>query len=76
MKIIEYIDNDIDRIKTDVRIGLIPCGILRHYQIYRCYLSYRNVGFDSYGAISKTSLDMNVSDQWVYSIIKRMEKEI
>jgi len=63
-------------VKLDVKIGLIPCGILRHIQIYSRYDYYRRLGHKATQAVLFTAEDMQVQERWIYNIIKKMEKEI
>jgi hypothetical protein len=72
----QYISSDIDRIKLEVRIGLIPCTLLRHIQIYCRYDYYRKQGEKVDQAVFYASLDLKATERYVYKIKKRMEAEI
>jgi len=76
MNLFVYISHNIDRIKYDVRIGLIPCGILKHYQIYSRYDYYKKIGNQNYKSVLFTAEDMDVQENWVYCIIRKMETEL
>lgn len=73
---IEYITENIERIKFDVKIGIIPCAIINHLAIYSRYDYYKRIGMDVSCAVACTSEDMEVSESWVYSVKKRMEEVV
>ena len=76
MTLFEYINNNLERIKFDVRIGLITCTIIKHYYIYARYDYYLKIGNPVNKSVIFTAVDFRVSEIWVFNIIKRMEKEI
>jgi len=76
MNLFIYISHNIDRIKYFVQIGLIPCGILKHWQIYSRYDYYKKTGNGNYKAVLFTAEDTNVQERWVYKIIRKMEAEV
>lgn len=76
MILFEYINHNLTQIKKLVTIGLIPCVILKHYSIYARYDYYKKLGHNQRNAIIYTGLDNNISETWVYKIIKYMEKEV
>jgi hypothetical protein len=76
MTLFQFINQDIERIKLCVRIGLIPCTIFRHIQIYSRYDYYKRQGNKVSLAVTYTGIDLKVSENTVYQIIKKMETEI
>jgi hypothetical protein len=76
MTLFTYISQNINRVKFDIRIGLIPCSILKHFQVYSRYDYYRRLGNSVSSSVNLTGIDLEVADSWVYSIINKMEKEI
>jgi hypothetical protein len=72
----QYINQNIERIKREVKLGLIPVSILRHYEIYSRYDYYRKTGEKVCCAAMFTSEDLTVNEGWVHKIKKSMEKEI
>jgi hypothetical protein len=76
MTLFERINENIDRVKKDVCIGLIPCATLKHWQIYARYDSYRKAGHNVSKSALFTSFDFDVSDRHVMNIKKEMETEI
>jgi hypothetical protein len=76
MNYFQYINTNIDRIKFDIRIGLITCTILKHWQIYSRFDYYRKLGHPVGLSIMFTGDDYKVHDSWIYCIVKKMEKEI
>jgi len=76
MTLFTYINQNIDRIKFDMRIGLISCAIMRHYQIYSRYDYYKRLGNSTCNAVIYCCNDFQVAQSWVYVIIKKMESEL
>ena len=76
MTLFVYINQNIDRIKFDIKAGLVPCVILRHWQIYSRYDYYRKLGHEVSEAVLFTGEDNKVNERSVYYIIKKMEREI
>jgi hypothetical protein len=71
-----YISSNIDRIKFDVKIGLIPCSLIKHFQIYSRYDYYRRLGNTVSTSVVYTGFDTKVQENCVYTVIKKMEAEI
>ena len=72
----EDMTDNIEQIKIYIHKGYISCALIKHFQIYKCYDSYRKLGNKVNKAVFFTSEDMQVQERWVYNIIKKMEKEI
>ena len=43
MTLFAYISTNIDRVKHDVKIGLITCTVIKHWQIYSRYEYYKGL---------------------------------
>jgi hypothetical protein len=71
-----YINSNIERIKKEIRMGLISTSTLNHYVIYSRYDYYRKLG--NYVGISVllASDNCRISERLVYRIIKEMEESI
>lgn len=76
MTLFEYINKNIVRIKYDIRIGIISCATLKHWQIYSRYDYYRKLGNPVGNAVEYCCDDFNVAASWVFTIIKKMETEL
>jgi hypothetical protein len=76
MTLFTYISHNIDRIKFDMRIGIVSCALMKHWQIYSRYDYYKRLGNSQYNAIIYCCNDFQVAQSWVYLIIKKMEAEI
>ena len=72
----QYINLNIERIKKEVKLGLIPVSILRHFEIYSRYDYYRKTGEKICCSVLFTSEDLTVSEIWINQIRKSMEIEI
>ena len=70
-----FINQDINRLKEEIRLGIVKPCVLRHYEIYCRYDYYRKQGHNIMDASLFTSIDHGVSDNWVFRIIKMMEKD-
>jgi hypothetical protein len=71
-----YINDNIDRVKHDIKIGLISCSILKHYQIYSRYDYYKKLNNSTCSSIIYVCNDFQIEQRWAYKIIKKMEAEI
>lgn len=76
MTFYQYININIDRIRAEIKIGLIPSAILRHWEIYSRYDLHRKMGASVTTAVEYTSDDMRVSIGMVYRIIQKMKTDI
>ena len=76
MTMFQYINKNIDRIKYEIRIGIISCALLKHWQIYSRYDYYRKIGNIVSCAVEYCCDDFHVTTRWVFSIITKMESEI
>jgi len=76
MTLFAYISQNIERIKFDMWIGLVSIAVMKQWQIYCRYDYYRKLGNSVSKSTKYTGLDFNISDTWVYNIIKKMETEI
>ena len=76
MTVYSYISINIDRIKKETAIGMVPCSILRHWEIYSRYDAYKKMSHSVVEAVLFAAQDMKVSERIVFRIIKRMEQEV
>jgi hypothetical protein len=76
MTLYAYINNNITRIRHEAAIGLIPCAVLRHWEIYSRYDAYRKMQHSTCIAVLHTATDMRVSERFVFAIIKKMERKV
>lgn len=71
-----YINENIARIKSEVKSGLISTSILRHYAIYSRYDYYRKLGNPVCVSVMLTSENLNINERAIFRIIKNMESEL
>jgi len=71
----EYINENIERIKSETKSGLISTSILRHYAIYAKYDLYRKDGNPVSLSVILTSEKLNICQSAIFKIIKNMEEE-
>ena len=71
-----YININIERIKKDIELKIIPAFVIKNYAIYSRYLYYRKQNYNKTTAALFAGDDFKVSDKWVFRIIKLMETEI
>ena len=76
MTLFAYINQNLERIRHDMRIGLISPGVLRYYQIYSRYDYYKRLGHRNHDAVFCTAEDFALGESWVLKIIKKMEVEL
>ncbi len=72
----QYVNTNIDRIKKEVRMGIISTSVLSHYVIYSRYDYYRKLGNYVGVSVLYTSDTCSISERCVFKIIKDMETEI
>jgi hypothetical protein len=68
----EYINNNLQTVKEETKMGFIPISILRHYAIYCRYDAYRKQNNNVTTSVFYTSEDFNISEMTVHRIIKSM----
>lgn len=76
MILFEYISQNIERIKKEVQYGVISQYIFKYFEIYCRYDYYKKAGYNKMDSCLYTGEDYDLSDEWIYKIIKRMEAEI
>jgi len=76
MNLFTYISENIDRIKTDVKVGITSYCVIKHWLIYSRYDYYRKAGYPVNKAVKFVGQDFKVSMRLVYDIIKKMEAGI
>jgi hypothetical protein len=72
----KYINENIDHVRKEVKLGILPTSILNQYYIYSRFDYYRKL--DNYVCIAVlfTSESCNVSERTVYRAIKVMSEEL
>lgn len=73
---IEYINENIERIKTDIKAGLISPTLLRHWEIYCRFDYYRKTQNSVCMSVFFTSEDLDVKEIQIYRVKKQMEAQI
>jgi len=71
-----YINQNIDRVKREVNMGLMPVSILRHWEIYSRYDLHRRMGSCVSEAVEHTAIDMGCCDSTVFKVVNKFEKQI
>lgn len=75
MTLFNYINENLDKVKVDVKNGLMPCSIISHFTIYSRFDYYRKLGNPCCDATIYVCNDFQVSESTVFRIIKKMESE-
>lgn len=76
MTLFIYISQNIDRIKYEVKIGLISCNLLVQWQIYSRYEYWKRLNNSTSNAVILICNEFQVTPDWIYKIIKKMEVTI
>jgi hypothetical protein len=76
MTMFQYVSENMERIKKEIRMGIIPSSILKHWQIYGRYDYYIRAGNTAMLAIHGASRDCSVSERHTFRVIKKMQDEI
>lgn len=76
MNVYAYVNSNIERVRYEVKLGIIPCSLLRHWEVYSRYDAYKKMGHNVVDAVLYTSSDMRACERSVFGIIKKMEKKV
>lgn len=76
MNLYHYINENMDRVKKEVSLGIMPCSLLRHWEIYSRYDAYKKMNHSVVDSVLNASDDMRVSESSVFKIIRKMEMEV
>jgi len=76
MNYFQHINDNLERIKTDVRLGIIPCSVMNHWHIYSRFDYYLRTGKRRCESIFFTAEDFSMSERTVHRIVLQMETEI
>jgi hypothetical protein len=76
MIVFEYIGENIERIKQDVKIGITSFCILNSWAVYSRYLHYRSREKQKTLCVLFTAQDFKLGERHVYKIIQKMEAEV
>lgn len=71
-----YINANLEKIKEEVKLGIVSPCVLKHYEIYSRYDYYRKLGHNVRLSALFTGDDHKVEDRTVFRIIKNMEADI
>lgn len=72
----EYLNQNIFKTNTEVKKGIIPSSIIRHYTIYSRFDYYRKLDNKVSVSVFYTSEDFKIPERCVYRIKKDMESDI
>ena len=71
-----YINKNLSHIKEEVLLGIIPCTLIRHIEIYSRYDHYRKRGYTVQDSAFYAGMDYNLKERMVFRIIKTMEMNV
>ena len=71
-----YINKNLSHIKEEVLLGIIPCTLIRHVEIYSRYDHYRKRGYNVRDSALYAGLDYQIKERMVFRIINFMETEV
>ncbi len=60
-------------VKAMIKDGWITCNASQYEEVHYFYQQQRNKGVTHSEAIKNASITYNISDRWVYEIIKKFE---
>lgn len=76
MTLFFYINENIDRIKYEVKNGLIPCATIKHWYIYSRFDYYKKLGNSKENAVIYVCNEFQAARSWIFIIVKKMEREM
>lgn len=68
----QYINENLETIKQETKMGFIPIDVLHHYAIYCRYDAYRKQNNNVSDSVFFTSEDFKIGERTIYRIIKDM----
>jgi len=71
-----YINTNIERIKKEIELEIVPAFVIKNFAIYSRYVYYRKQGYNKTTSALYAGDDYKISDKQVFRIIKLMEKEV
>lgn len=76
MTLFNYISTNIDRVKMEVKAGIIPCSMLSHWEVYSRFDLYKKMGNNTVVSVFYVSEEKRITEEMVYRIKRKMETEI
>ena len=76
MTLFNYISTNIDRVKAEVKAGIIPCSMLSHWEIYSRFDVYKKMGYNTVLSVFYVSEEKRITEDAMYKIKRKMETEI
>ena len=76
MILFNYVSVHIDRIKSEIKVGIIPCSLLHYWEIYARYDTYKKMGDSETMARFQTSEKFRVSEMTICRVIRKMESHV
>jgi hypothetical protein len=76
MMLFTYINENINRVKTDIKAGIIPCSVLRYWEIYARYDALIKMGNSNVTARFIASEQYKINESTVFRIVKKMETTV
>ena len=76
MTVYGYVNLNIERIKHEVTLGLMPVSVLRHWEIYSRFDAHKKMNRNMTDAVTLTSADMRCCESTIYKVIKKMEQPV
>ena len=67
-----YINDNLDRLKEEVKMGLVSPSVLYHYSIFCRFDFYRKQENNVSTSVFYTSEDFKINEGTVYRVIKSM----
>ena len=74
MTLYTYINTNIERIRHEVTLGIVPVSVLRHWEVYSRFDAYKKMQHPVVDAVLFTAGDMRCCESTVYKIINKMEQ--
>lgn len=75
MKVFEYVNANIDRVRSEVKGGVNSWTLIWHWEIYARYDTYRKQGETTMIAVIRICDEFKIKTRMVFHIIRKMEAE-
>jgi hypothetical protein len=76
MMLFNYINENINRVKNDIKLGIMPCSILFHWEIYARYDALKKMGNSEAMTRFRIAEQYKMNESTVFRIVKKMESDV
>jgi hypothetical protein len=76
MILFNYISENLERVKTETKMGITPCSLLYHWEIYAKYDILKKMGNSETMSRFTAAECFRVGESTMCRVIQKMEREV